>query len=161
MTDPFAIATVDLESGARLGVSPMPGRAGDLAADVLAILAWAPAMVVSMTPVEEMRRHGSENLGDILGQAGISHHSFPVTDYGAPDGGEDWGALANRLHQCLDDGGAVLIHCAGGCGRSGMAVLRLMVERGEDGNSALARLRQVRPCAVETAAQMQWSMAGA
>jgi hypothetical protein len=41
-----------------------------------------------------------------------------------------------------------------------MAVLRLMIEAGEEPQSALARLRKVRPCAVETEAQMQWALAG-
>jgi hypothetical protein len=41
-----------------------------------------------------------------------------------------------------------------------MAVLRLMVECGEDPAQALARLRSVRPCAVETDAQLDWACAG-
>ena len=45
----------------------------------------------------------------------------------------------------------------GGCGRSGMAVLRLMIEAGEDAETALARLRTIRPCAIETDAQMAWA----
>ena len=40
-----------------------------------------------------------------------------------------------------------------------MAALRLMVEAGEDGVAALARLREMRPCAVETEAQMAWALA--
>jgi hypothetical protein len=38
-----------------------------------------------------------------------------------------------------------------------MAVLRLMVEMGEDPEEALARLRAVRPCAVETEVQKAWA----
>ena len=53
-----------------------------------------------------------------------------------------------------------MIHCFGGCGRSGMAALRLMVEAGEDADEALERLRAVRPCAVETDAQLRWARAG-
>ncbi len=41
-----------------------------------------------------------------------------------------------------------------------MALLRLMVEAGEDPGAALSRLRAVRPCAVETAAQFDWAAAG-
>ncbi len=54
-------------------------------------------------------------------------------------------------------GGRVLVHCMGGCGRSGMALLRLMVESGEPADRALARLRAVRPCAVETPEQLAWA----
>ena len=38
-----------------------------------------------------------------------------------------------------------------------MAVLRLMIEAGEAPEVALPRLRAVRPCAVETEAQMTWA----
>ncbi len=41
-----------------------------------------------------------------------------------------------------------------------MAVLRLMVEVGEAPEAALARLRAVRPCAVETEAQRDWAEQG-
>jgi len=58
----------------------------------------------------------------------------------------------------LQTGGSVLVHCKGGCGRSGMAALRLMVEAGEDPHLAFARLRDVRPCAVETEAQLAWAV---
>jgi len=57
----------------------------------------------------------------------------------------------------LQGGGRVLIHCRGGCGRSGMAALRLMIESGEEAGAALSRLRALRPCAVETEAQMAWA----
>ena len=48
----------------------------------------------------------------------------------------------------------------GGCGRSGTAVLRLMVEAGEEASVALGRLRAVRPCAVETPEQFAWAAGG-
>ena len=57
-------------------------------------------------------------------------------------------------------GGRVLFHCLGGCGRSGMAVLRLLVEMGEAPEAALERLRRVRPCAVETGDQCDWAARG-
>jgi hypothetical protein len=38
-----------------------------------------------------------------------------------------------------------------------MVALRLMIECGESPPRALARLRAVRPCAVETPDQMQWA----
>jgi len=52
------------------------------------------------------------------------------------------------------------VHCRGGCGRSGMIALRLMIEIGEAADDALARLRAVRPCAVETPQQLRWATAG-
>jgi hypothetical protein len=41
-----------------------------------------------------------------------------------------------------------------------MIVLRLMIAAGEHPDLALARLRETRPCAVETDAQMDWALRG-
>jgi hypothetical protein len=41
-----------------------------------------------------------------------------------------------------------------------MALLRMMVDTGEPGAQALARLRAVRPCAVETEDQRLWAVSG-
>ena len=38
------------------------------------------------------------------------------------------------------DKGCTLVHCYGGCGRSGIALLRLMCEAGEAPDHALERL---------------------
>src|SRR5690606_33735699 len=57
----------------------------------------------------------------------------------------------------LEGGGRVLVHCLGGCGRSGMVALRLMIGAGETPEVALRHLRGVRPCAVETEAQLAWA----
>ena len=70
-----------------------------------------------------------------------------------------WPEVSALAAGILSSGGGVLAHCYGGCGRSGMAVLRLMVEAGEDAQAALIRLRAVRPCAVETEAQLAWATA--
>ncbi len=37
----FPIATIELESGGRIGVCPLPGRHSDLVDDLDAVLAWA------------------------------------------------------------------------------------------------------------------------
>lgn len=162
MVEPFAIATLPLPRGGRLGVSRLPGAGGDLAADVAAIAAWRADLVVSMTETAEMERLGAGALPVSLGSAGIAWAHLPIRDFGAPDGasGPAWPDLSRRLHAVLDRGGSVLLHCRGGLGRSGMVALRLLVERGEDGPSAVERLRAVRPGAVETDAQMAWALAG-
>lgn len=152
----FTIAEVRIGAG-RGALCPLPADAGARAA----LLAWRPDLVVSMTPADEMAAHGCADLPAWLGAQGIAWASLPVTDFGAPDHGADWRALSARSHALLDTGGRVLAHCRGGCGRSGMVVLRLMVERGEDGRAALERLRAARPCAVETEGQLAWAVAGA
>lgn len=144
----------DLEVGAgRLSLSPLPGRGGDLAGDLAALAGWRPDLVVSLTETAEMARHGAAGLPAALAGRGIGWLHLPVADFGVPQTALPLAGLAARLAQ----GQRIALHCLGGCGRSGMLALRLMVLAGEAPETALARLRAARPCAVETAAQLAWA----
>jgi len=145
-----------------LALSPMPGRTRHYGTDRARLLDWRPGMVITMTPLSDLARKGSGGLPDDLAAAGIAWRHLPVTDFGAPDAGvvAAWAEVEAEALALLAQGGRVLVHCYGGCGRSGMAVLRLMIAAGEAPGAALARLRALRPCAVETDAQMRWAMAG-
>lgn len=125
--------------GGTLALCPLPLGHVDVVRD------WAPDLVVSMCEAHEM----PDNLWD-----GFTRRHVPVVDYGVPVG-DAWGAVEAEILEILRRGGRVLVHCKGGCGRSGMAVLRVMTAAGEP--KALDRLRSVRPCAVETEAQLAWA----
>jgi len=159
--DRFDVASVSA-SGGMIGICPIPGRAGDYAGDLAAILGWAPDLVLTMTTPEELRRTGAAGFGATLRAQGLGWRHLPITDLGAPAPATArlWPAASAHALAILHGGGRVLVHCYGGCGRSGMAVLRLMVEAGERPDTALRRLRAVRPCAVETSQQMAWATAG-
>jgi len=156
----FSINTVDLAGGATLGISPLPGRGDTGPSDVAAIISWKPTLVLSMTEMHEMERHNMGDLSGMLAGAGIDWAHFPIRDFGAPENAENWPALSERLHRLLDNGVSVLAHCYGGQGRSGMVLMRLMVERGTPPPEALASIRRLVPKAVETAAQQAWATAG-
>ena len=149
--------------GGRLALCPMPGRDADYAGDLAAILRWAPALVLTMATGPELAAAGALRLTGDLAARGIGWRHLPVADFAADSAAlrEGWAAASAEARTHLAGGRSVLAHCLGGCGRSGMVVLRLMVEAGEAPEAALARLRAVRPCAVETAAQEVWAMQGA
>lgn len=149
----LTIAELTLGSGT-LGICPMPGRAGFYQADLEALRHWQPTVVLSLTTDEEFARV-APNFARDLAALGIDWLHFPIIDYGIPKTG--WAEVSVKLHAILAGGGKVLAHCMGGCGRSGTALLRLMVEAGEDPHHALARLRAVRPCAVERDEQFDWA----
>lgn len=153
----FEIATLTLKNGARLGISPLPGRDNSGLRDVATLLRWNPDAVISMTETVEMERHNMGDLGGLLQQAGVGWHHFPIRDFGAPSENNAWSSLSFTLHEILNSGGAVLAHCYGGHGRSGMILLRVLVERGILPQKALEMLRDIRPGAVETDAQFQWA----
>ncbi len=160
----FSVAQIDMIGGGRLGISPLPGRDGAPMADLSTIARWGADIVVSMTTMAEMVRFGMGDLGRELALMDIAHAHFPIADFSAPPPGAPpdahWAELSGGLHGILDGNGGVLLHCMAGRGRSGMVALRLMVERGEPPDEALARLRLARPGAVETAAQLEWGKSG-
>lgn len=154
----FCISDLPVAGGA-LGICPIPGRNGDYAGDLARLIAWAPGLVLTMTTAKELKATGAGRLGQDLARAEIAWRHLAVADFGAP-GGETallWPAASQSVRAVLAQGGRVLAHCFGGCGRSGMAVLRVMIEAGEAPEAALLRLRSVRPCAVETEAQRAWA----
>ena len=157
----FVIYALSLYDGI-VALSSLPGRNGDYPGDLQHLRDWQPAIVISMTTQAEMVAKGAGDLGRDLQNMGTRWMHLPIEDFGAPtpEVEEAWHTAAKAALAAVQGGGRVLIHCNGGCGRSGMAVLRLMVEAGEDPDAALARLRAVRPCAVETDAQMRWAVAG-
>jgi hypothetical protein len=154
----FEIAELRLGDG-WLGISPIPGRSGLYQRDLTAILHWGADLVLTMTTGMELERVGAASLGKDLGAAGVNWRHLPIPDFGAPppETAALWPEVSVLAHGVLGEGGRVLAHCYGGCGRSGMALMRLMVEAGEEADDALERLRDVRPCAVEGEAQRAWA----
>jgi len=156
----FGVFDLSVASG-RLALSPMPGVHGAFSEDLRQIIDWAPDHVLSLTEASEMASCGATDLGPALTARGIRWHHAPIVDFGTPARAflRNWPDVSDRLRTSLSRGGRVLIHCRGGCGRSGMVALRLMIEMGEAPHDALTRLRAVRPCAIETDAQQVWAMA--
>ncbi|MEJ8561378.1 protein phosphatase [Yoonia sp. GPGPB17] len=154
----FVIHSLKL-GGGEIAITPIPGRTRHYYADWLRLMEWRPDLVLSMTSQAELDRKGAGTLGTDLANEGIGWLHLPVPDFGVPDN-LDWPIVRDQALEVLGQGGRVLVHCFGGCGRSGMMVLRLMIATGETHDLALARLQAVRPCAVETDAQMRWACAG-
>lgn len=154
----FVIYALPVAEGI-LAIAPMPGGGGSYAGDLAHLRDWKPALVISMATGNELHAHGAEALGSDLQDAGTRWIHLPIPDFSVPtrEQDEDWHTASKVALGALQGGGRVLIHCRGGCGRSGMAALRVMVEAGEDAGAALTRLRAVRPCAVETDAQLKWA----
>ena len=153
----LTIAELGLARGT-LGICPMPGRTGFYQADLEAIRHWAPSLVLTLTTAAELDGFAPD-LGADLAGLGIRWLHYPIEDYATPD--SQWPQIAAAAHAEIAGGNRVLAHCMGGCGRSGTALLRLMVESGEGPQLALTRLRAARPCAVETDAQYAWASARA
>lgn len=157
----FVIHALPLGGGI-LAMAPMPGRGGHYNEDLAHLKDWQPAMVISIATELELSAYGDAALGSAVQDMGTRWLHVPVADMDipGPEAEEIWHRASNAALSALQGGGRVLIHCVGGCGRSGMGALRLMIEAGEPPDDALSRLRAVRPCAVETQEQMSWARMG-
>lgn len=146
-----------------LALCPLPGSGGDYRGDMDHLHDWQPGLVISMTTEVEHVGAGAAPLGQDFQAMGSRWIHLPLPDFSAPTKAmlAQWPEVSALGLQALRGGGRVLVHCKGGCGRSGMVVLRLMIEAGEDPDKALRRLRAVRACAVETGEQMTWALAAA
>ncbi|MBO9447759.1 protein-tyrosine phosphatase family protein [Ruegeria sp. R14_0] len=155
----FEIHALDVGPG-QLALSPLPGAGGAYDHDLSVVRNWDPDLVISMTTEAEMQQAGAAGFGDDVQSVSAGWQHLPIEDFGAPPPTIQalWPETSASARQVLARGGRVLVHCRGGCGRSGMVVLRLMIESGEAPAQALARLRATRPCAVETVPQMDWAM---
>lgn len=149
----FGIPTVAASAG-RIGIMPLPDEE-----TMQDIADWGATLVVSLTTMREM----GGPLVPALTPIGAAWAHLPIPDFGAPapQTRQAWAKMAKDIIARLDAGEGVIVHCRGGCGRSGMILLRLLVERGEEAAAALKRLRAVRPCAVETRTQYEWAASGA
>mgnify|MGYP001801285198 CR=1 FL=1 len=163
MSTELVIATVRLEDGGKVGISPMPGRRNPVEVDAARIADWGASLVLSMTLAEELPGRSVHAFRDALAAHDVRMVHLPIPDWGTPPEAvrAAWPDAARDAHAVLDQGGGVLAHCAGGHGRSGMAILRLLVERGLPPEDALRQIRLVRPGAVETADQQNWASRGA
>ena len=144
---------------ALLGISRLPGLQGNFLADIEKIFNWKPAGIISLTQQKEIEDLGSSDFISFIEKEKILWLHFPIKDFGTVDQQQEilWEPISKNIHQKINDGDRILVHCRGGCGRAGMIVLRIMVEFGEDPDEALERLRKIRPCAVETKAQENWA----
>lgn len=156
--DPFKVFEVAIGPGL-LGMSPLPGLEGNFLTDIEVILDWKPTTIISLTEKKEMNVLGSRNFISSVTNEKIPWLHFPIKDFGIVEKQQEvfWDPISKNIHQQIDSGGRILVHCRGGCGRTGMIVLRIMIEFGEDPDKALERLRKIRPCAVETKLQETWA----
>lgn len=153
-SDPFQIYDVAGFTKGVLGICKQP--AGDAA--FAHIAAWEPAVVLTLTEEAEFPASG-QSLPLRFLETDYDWLHLPITDFGVPDAKDHalWRETLENLQAVLDAQGKVLIHCKGGKGRSGMVLLKLLTLQGEDGDTALQRLRDVRAGAVETDAQYAWA----
>lgn len=163
LAHPILIATLQVGDG-KIGITFCPGKKQsdamtgawdrDLRMDLETIREWGANDVVSLIEAHEITGLGVEGLPRIANDLGLRWHHLPIIDQCAPDRSFErlWRTTRPGLVNTLRAGGGVLVHCKGGLGRAGTvaAMLLLDCETASTAADAIARVREVRPGAVET-----------
>lgn len=166
LTHPLQIAAVSAGEGmGSVGITFCPGKVQrsaatgawnrDLATDLDAIAAWGAVAVLTLIEGGEIDDLAVQALGAEVNARHMNWLHLPIRDVSVPSAGFEhlWAEVGEGLRALLRSGFNVLVHCKGGLGRAGLVACRLLIELGMPPAAALAKVREVRPGAVETKAQ--------
>lgn len=168
-TDPIRVdflAPDDLGLPGHLGLTLAPGKKDpargwdrDLDADLERLRGhYGVDCLVSLMEAHEYRRFQIADLVERAEPYGIAVRRFPIRDVDAPPVSAMTRFL-EMIRAVLDDvraGKAVVIHCLGGRGRSGLVAASCLVALGREPPDAICRVRFARDGAVEVPAQERW-----
>lgn len=135
-------------------LTPCPGTAeADLDSSIGDLKAAGAKAVLTLMSEQELQQNGVEVLPDQCRANGIEWFHLPIADDGAPaqDFAIAWREGRDKVHQLLDEGHAVAIHCKGGSGRTGLVAGQILLERGIALNEVVALVQSVRPKALQHA----------
>ena len=171
LTHPLRIDAVPAPGGGRIGMTFCPGKvqprgytgawSRDLPLDLDAIRGWGAAAVVTLVEAWELGRYGVPSLGAEVQARGMEWHHLPIVDGDAPRApfAAAWPEAGPVLRAHLLAGRGIVLHCLGGLGRTGTVAALLLAELGEAPQDAIAAIRQARPGALETEAQVAYALA--
>ena len=157
-THPSDLLPLDRE-GAGLILTPCPGTKGVSPGVALAQLKAAGAgAVITLMPESEMASNEVTNLAELCAEAGLRWFHLPIEDDHRPeaDFAAAWQAQRPAVHQLLDSGGKIAIHCKGGSGRTGLMAAQILVERGRSKDEARAAVKALRPNALSLAVHQDY-----
>jgi ADP-ribosyl-[dinitrogen reductase] hydrolase len=120
-----------------------------------AVRDWGAAAVITLVEPKELTLLKVERLGEEVLRRNMLWFHLPIVDASIPDQRfeDKWEIAGEEIRALLRGGRDVLVHCRGGLGRAGMIAARLLVELGTEPAEAIARVRAVRPGAIETREQ--------
>lgn len=159
------IDSVTVTGGGRIGMCACPGGRRVLAwghasnveleHDVEVIRSWGAAGLVSLIESLEFESLGIVDLPRRVARHGLWWRHLPIRDMCAPDRlfEKMWFTEGPRLRTILRGGGAFVLHCWAGLGRTGTVAARLLVELGMEPREAISGVRDARPGAIQSLQQ--------
>lgn len=126
----------------KLYLCSMPGRREPLDDFIAAATENKVQHIVCLVSDEEMAEKSPTYLAAIREkQIPGELWRFPIPDYGIPKDTEALDRLLDTIRGLLERGESVVIHCAGGHGRTGMVAILLLARMGVELGEAISRVR--------------------
>jgi protein-tyrosine phosphatase len=147
------------QQGAGLILTPCPGSKGVAAPLALEQLQAAGAdAVITLMPAAEMASNAVTDLAQLCAQRGLRWFHLPIDDDHAPAAEfvAAWRTQGPAVHQLLDAGRKVAIHCKGGSGRTGLMAAQILIERGWSKDEAARAVKALRPKALGLAVHQDY-----
>jgi len=171
--DPAAIVTLQNDAGeitfqmvevpvsgapGRLFVGQLPGRVTKLAGELDALVTFGIRHVFCLLPRIDLAEpyRVPTYVEEATARFGERFHLVDVVDYEVPPDDAAFEAALHAAERALLAGEKVYVHCGAGCGRAGVFVACLLVQRGEEPLEAVRRFRSVRGCGPETPEQVAY-----
>jgi protein-tyrosine phosphatase len=151
----FRRVELPAEVSGRLLLHSMPGRFETLESVWHQLRSEAVGAIVCLTEQHEIRLKSDQYAAALeAGSVPCPVLPFEIREGGAPEDRSAFWAFANEIAKRLKAGEAVLIHCAGGVGRTAMLAVSVLLALGEPINEAESRVSRAGSI-VETIAQIE------
>jgi hypothetical protein len=171
LTHPIRVDFIESEQmtlPGRIGLTFAPGKKQrdaltgrwerDLDADLERLRhQWHTDVLLSLIEEHEFTALGIPTLRGHAQHYGIQVIWFPIRDVSIPTSMEEFAAMVKVVHNVLEEGKTVVIHCMGGLGRTGLVAAALLVHATElSPEEAIAVVRRARQGTIQTVEQEQF-----
>lgn len=149
---------LDLTAGA-LVLTPCPGtKDADLETSLAQLKAQGVEAIVTALDDAELASKDVAALGETTQALGMQWFQIEIEDDCAPDEAfaAKWQGATEVLHQIVDNGGKVAMHCMGGSGRTGLLAAHLLLEKGWDLDKIIQEVQALRPGAFTKPVQVDY-----
>lgn len=138
---------LNVDSGA-LVLTPCPGtKEVDLETALTQLKQQGVEAIVTALDTQELASKGVSELGEKAQQLGMQWFQIEIEDDCAP-GAEfmaKWQQASPALHQVIDNGGKIAMHCMGGSGRTGLLAAHLLLEKEWQLDDIVREVQALRP----------------